>query len=93
MRRHRDCGKHQEKSSGLRRETLHSPDPDQERAQAINQQQCSPLAGILGTARPATTRPQPAEQAKEMGGGGWGTVLGPAHRFVKLLNDEDTVAS
>lgn len=88
--------KHQEKSSGLRREPLHSPDPDQECAQGglgVNQQQYSPLAGILGTARPATTHPQPAEQAKEMGGGGWGTVLGPAHTFVKLLNAQDTVAS
>lgn len=92
MRRCDICGKHQEKNSCLRREPLHSPDTNQERSQGglgVNQQQCSPPAGILGTARPATTCPQPAEQAKEMGGGGWGTVLEPAHTFVKLLNGQE----
>lgn len=65
------------KDQPLRMKPLHSPDTDQEFSQGslgVNQQQQllqQPFWELHGSQASHLPRPQPAEQAEEVGGGGW----------------------
>lgn len=83
----RVCGKPQEKSSHLTRKPLHSPDtdPNSPREAWVLMSKAQPLQQAFWEA-PDQSRPphpQPAEQAKEMGGGGWAARWS---RLTQLLN-------